>query len=1423
MASPFLAIPSSRWVASNALAFAVRDGFPVTPGHTLVIPRRLVATWFDAAREEQLALLDLVDEVKLQLDATPHPETHQLPAGYNVGFNSGAAAGQTVMHLHVHVIPRFEGDMDDPRGGVRHVIPWKGNYKRTAVRSLATGGLGDPFLAHLEPLFGASCDVAIVAAFVQDSGLELLDRPVMSVLARGGTVRLVTGDYLDITQAQALVRMLDWQGAPALGGEDGRFEVRIVETAKLLGQSRSFHPKSWRFEGLGVGVAWVGSSNVSASALRSGVEWNLRVDRWRDPDGFAGIQAAFQALWISAAPLTAAWVTAYALRARQLQALMPPLRPGEAEVEPLAPSPEPHAVQLEALDALALARAEGKRRALVVMATGLGKTLLAALDAAAFGREQGCPARVLFLAHRKELLSQAATTLRKVLRQERPTLRIGWFAEGRAELDADVVVASIQTIGRPENLERLAGQRFDYVVVDEAHHAEASTYRRILARITPGFLLGLTATPDRADEGDIVGLFDDHVAFRADLGVGIEVGRLVPFAYFGLKDTVDYAFENIPWRNRRFDAAALERAVQTQMRMISLWEAWQKHPGKRSLVFCCSIAHAAFVQRWLADKGLRVRSVHSGPASDDRSEALGGLESGKVDAVCAVDLFNEGIDVPLIDRVIMLRPTESPVLFLQQLGRGLRVAAGKAQLTVIDFVGNHRVFLDRVRTLLSLAGRSRALRELVDGGGVLEFPSGCSVEVELEAVELLRALLPRGGSEVERVYRELYAARGQRPRIGELFRMNLSPSTLRTAHGSWFGFVAGEQNLSDDERAVHASAARWLSELETAQMTKCFKMVVVEALIEQGSLRKGLPLDELAAKCHEILLRSPELFEDLEGVRELPEPKSPDAKTWQAYWRKNPVTAWAGTDARPGEWFRIEGGHFRPRLPIPGGLDEVFEEMTLELVDYRLAMYRRRLDRLTTTGAFSCKVFSNSQGPVLKLPERSQRPDLPMGDVDVRIPNGAAWRFRFVSIACNVAHPVGSDRNQLADLLRGWFGPSAGRPGTAFQVRFTSSPDGLWVEPLGQVIELPPRGSITVFPSLRAAAGNLEHTGEPPEAEQALLPVKSRAADLFAVRASGDSMDGGIDPIRDGDWLVFKYARGAGLGAVQGRIALVETEDKHGDTGYQVKRVVREGGDWLLASDRHGSASFRASERTRVVGLLVERIQPEALAPEVGARVSDTSLAHAFGLGQAPTEGRSGGHLFLFVVSPGVLTAPDRVKRQVPDRRPGETAYVLTREGPEAAWRYGGVGRWVDADRMWAMPEVDFATWRALGEGRQASRRLDPAQEAEGDAIIGRIIEIVGEDGWMDDDGKRFRVIGRAQGGGLRIDGGEGGFAERTVSLTDVSWVVAAAKDVAANGGLLDEARVNRLRYLEGTPKESTRWIDTGWAVAAVRAIERRS
>ncbi|MCA8926399.1 MAG: DEAD/DEAH box helicase family protein, partial [Planctomycetes bacterium] len=1058
-------VPPSAWVAHNALAFAFRDRYPVSPGHTLVVTQRLVRTWFEATRDEQLAVLELVDEVKAQLDAERRPE------GYNVGFNAGEAAGQTVFHLHVHVIPRYAGDVPDPRGGVRLAIPHKGNYLRTPAPPLSQGGPEDPFLTHLRPLFRGAQVVSILAAFAQESGLERIDALLLAALARGATVRVLTGDYLHITQERALRRLLDLVEATADGEEDdpsrlpGTLEARVVETARLPAGSRSFHPKAWRFEGPGFGTAFVGSSNLSWSALTHGVEWNLRLERDAQPAAWQAVVEGYQRWWDRGRALDEAWLARYRERAAQATPLPLPL--GEEDAEPLAGPPTPRPIQEQALDALERSRSCGRARALVVLATGLGKTYLAAFDVAQVEQARRAAGeqapRVLFLAHQAQLLRQAARTFRRVL----PEASFGWFQGAQARLDAQVVFASVQKLSRPQHLERIDPRAFDYVVIDEVHHAAAPSYRRILDRLEPDFLLGLTATPDRADEADLLGLFDDHEAYRADLGRGIRDEALVPFHYFGQADTIDYAPASIPWRNRRFDPAELARAAQTQARMERLWRAWGEHPGTRTLVFCCTIAHASFARDWLREQGARVEAVHTGEGAIDRDEGLASLGRGELDALCAVDLFNEGIDLPAVDRVVFLRPTESPVVFLQQLGRGLRTspATGKTALTVIDFVGNHRVFLERVRTLLSLGERATTVREFLARDQAPELPPGCSVQIELEAKDLLRQLLPRSDhNELVRVYRELREGRDQRPTVGELYRLGLNPA--RSLKGGWVAFLADEGDLSAEEQAAFARCGEWLLELEKTSMTKSYKMVTLQVLLEQEALFTGLGLEELARRARYTLTRQPELVRDLEGVKELADPPVSEAR-WLAYWTKNPVKHWA-----KGRWFRVQEERLVSRLPaLEAPAAAALAALTAELVDLRLAQYRRRRREDTEGLAFEAKVISNKRDPILKLPDRARRPDLLEGEVQVRLPRGDAWLFRFKKIACNVARPVGTQRNALPDLLRTWFGVSAGRPGTDFRVRFAPSPDGWWVEPLGSRAAELPRGALMAYPSLQAAAG----------------------------------------------------------------------------------------------------------------------------------------------------------------------------------------------------------------------------------------------------------------------------------------------------------------------------------------------------------------
>jgi len=334
--------------------------------------------------------------------------------------------------------------------------------------------------------------------------------------------------------------------------------------------------------------------------------------------------------------------------------------------------------------------------------------------------------------------------------------------------------------------------------------------------------------------------------------------------------------------------------------------------------------------------------------------------------------------------------------------------------------------------------------------------------------------------------------------------------------------------------------------------------------------------------------------------------------------------------------------------------------------------------------------------------------------------------------------------------------------------------------------------------------------------EAVWLPIKETSPEMFAVRVSGNSMDGGEQPLHDGDWAVMRVCRGEPTSALENRVILVETH-----TGalanYQIKRLQRQGTRWLFASDNPSGPTFDAGPATVPIARLERIVSPSDLAPTIGTMMNESELATRFGLEELePVSGRHQGHLFIFLNKKGQLPEPDRLRYGADTQRPSETAFVLARRPADAMYRYLGVAKQTEDPSVWSIADVDYATWREYGSGREVSRRLPEGATARAQLMVNALLARNEPDRWLHrTEGNRARVIGAAVRGGLRIDGGPGGFAERTVSLVDLAWVVVAADDVAEHGGVVDESRVNRLRYLEGVPKGSTRWIDTGWAIAA--------
>jgi superfamily II DNA or RNA helicase/HKD family nuclease/diadenosine tetraphosphate (Ap4A) HIT family hydrolase len=993
---PFCQINASDEIHSDTLIRCIYDRHPVSQGHALVIPRRHVESWFELSPAEHLSVVSALNELRRLISA------QFAPQGFNIGVNCGAVAGQTIPHAHMHLIPRYLGDVADPLGGVRGVIPGASNYLAAQPRldlphkrALITGA-SDPLLPHLVAHIAHASAVDIGVAFAMRSGVTLLLEHLRDVLARTGRVRLLVGDYLGVTEPDALRALLDL--GPAL-------DLRVFQ-----GDGVSFHLKTYicRYEN-GAGTAFVGSSNLSQSALKSGIEWNYRVLTTADASGFQAVTTAFEDLLQHprTRTVTEEWIQAYERRRPAdlaATALPPDIR---LPPEPPLVLPEPHEIQREALAELKRTREEGNQAGLVVLATGLGKTWLSAFDTLQAGAQ-----RVLFVAHREEILEQAIATFRQI----RPHSSFGRYTGTERTTDADVTFASVQTLSRANHLTRFAPDTFDYVIVDEFHHASAATYRRLIEHFAPRFLLGLTATPERTDGADLLALCGENLVYRADIADGIRRGLLSQFDYFGVPDEVDY--EQIPWRNNRFDEEALTTAVATRTRADNALEQWQKRGGTKSLGFCVSQQHADFMADHFSAVGVRAVAVHSGPSTAPRALSLEQLKLGELDIVFSVDMFNEGVDLPDVDTVLMLRPTESAIVWTQQFGRGLRWRPGK-RLKVIDYIGNHRSFLLKPRVLFQLDSGDAYLREalqLIEEGRMEALlPPGCSATYELEAKQILEALLQDQEDPLQDFYRSYKERTGTRPTAVDVYHAYNDPKSRRRGYGSWFQYVRVEGDLTGAHDDAEVRLREFLSQLETTPMTRSFKMVVLLAYLAESDLTHGVEIAALMAAVRRIVRRSAvlrsEFGEDLEGDG-----------TLQSLLERNPIQAWTeGRGTGNESYFRYEASVFSFRPELPAELRAAGRDLIRELAEWRLAAYQRRAAPLGPA-RFTCRLDSARGAYQLFLPSRTTVAGLPESWIDITV-DERERQARLSRLAVESISAPDDDRNELPSILEGWFGP----------------------------------------------------------------------------------------------------------------------------------------------------------------------------------------------------------------------------------------------------------------------------------------------------------------------------------------------------------------------------------------------------------------
>jgi superfamily II DNA or RNA helicase/HKD family nuclease len=635
--------------------------------------------------------------------------------------------------------------------------------------TLLTNAPGEPRVGRqIQTEIESADSIDIVMAFVRRSGLIPLADALREHCSRGKRLRVLTTTYTGSTEAKALDLLAD------LGAQ-----VRVsydLATTRLHAKAWVFHRRS------AFSTAYVGSSNLTHSAQVAGMEWNVRVSGARNPDVISKIEAVFESYWQGGdfIPYDAAEFQVALDRMRRADdPAVQALSPLEIRLEPF---------QERLLELIAVARGQGRHRNLLVSATGTGKTVMAAVD---YVRLRGAlhRTRLLFIAHREEILDQSRATFRQALRNH--AFGEKWVGGSRPE-KFDHVFASVQSLSAA-NLEHLDPNHFDVVIIDEFHHAAAPSYQALLEHLAPLELLGLTATPERADGLPILHWFEDRIAAELRLWDAIEQHRLTPFAYYGIHDGLD--LKSVPWRRGQgYDPAALSNVYTGNDAWARLvYQQLDDHVDDvsvmRCLGFCINVAHAEFMAQHFQTVGISAVAVSGDTPTDQRREALLGLAEGRIQAVFSVDLFNEGVDVPAVDVVLMLRPTESATLFLQQLGRGLRTAHNKTVCTVLDFVGTHRrEFRFDLRYRGLLGGTRKDLERAVETGFPF-LPAGCHMELDRVAGEIvlrsIREAIPSRWTSKVAELRSVTNARGRVTLAEYLAETGLEVGDIYTGNRGW--------------------------------------------------------------------------------------------------------------------------------------------------------------------------------------------------------------------------------------------------------------------------------------------------------------------------------------------------------------------------------------------------------------------------------------------------------------------------------------------------------------------------------------------------------------------------------------------------------------------------------------------------------------
>lgn len=785
----------------------------------------------------------------------------------------------------------------------------------------------DHLVSHLLEKIEQASTICILTSFVMKSGVELLSAPLKRAAERGADIKVCTGDYLYISQPEALKSLVKIH-------QD--IEVRLWKSNGI-----SFHPKAYLFHFDKEGHLVIGSSNLSRSALTTGIEWNISVDE--DPVVFNDALEQFTKVMYheQTIPVNEETIKGYEANYVKYHEKHPNLAkkwseqeeiemmlPGSEKEKPMVVAEEssdygeiqPRFAQIEALEQLEKTYSEGYKSALVVMATGLGKTYLAGFFAKKFKR-------VLFIAHREEILIQAQNSFLKIIENR----TFGIYNGKQKEANVDYVFASIFTLSMKQHLEVFHANDFDLIIIDEFHHAAANSYQRVLDYFEPSFLLGITATPDRNDNKDVYSICDGNVAYRIDFLEAIQEQWLAPFQYYGVYDDTDYS--QITWLGNRYDE---EELLQVQLKddmAQKILYSWEKHKKSRTLAFCSSIKQATFLSQYFNQNGYNTIGLHSKQKAVSREEAIQSLDNGIIDAIFTVDLFNEGVDIPAVDTLLFVRPTESLTVFTQQVGRGLRLHEQKEHCVIIDLIGNYRN-ADIKLSLFDTNENTKKASSIIP-----TVPHQCVIDLELNVIDLLKEMVKKKQPRKEKLlqsYLELKQEIGRRPTYLELHLKGQSESPqYKQEFKSYVGFLHWAKELSDVEKIIFNKYKDWLIEIERTVMTKSYKMVVLLGMLQRGPSNWYKPItpEEIAPFFFHYLTET--------NYRKRIDFSDKESKLlWEYKVEKisglisrMPMTKWSGSSKG---LVRFEDNVFSFNLDIDDQDEYVLFEWTKEICEYRL-------------------------------------------------------------------------------------------------------------------------------------------------------------------------------------------------------------------------------------------------------------------------------------------------------------------------------------------------------------------------------------------------------------------------------------------------------------------------------------------------------